>query len=328
MRTCEHETSQYEILCGVSQITAYCGLVCHTIQGQITMPPPFPPQSPNHRSLWRHFLRVTQQSTRRFNIWLYHNVGGIPDTNEKMKAAIDPVYIDLWQYSFLEHVRIFRFACTMYIKSFEHLKHPSYEIKNVKEEIVSAIKGVQSQAQSNLDFISTEYQKSENVAKNVTHIANTLKSKREILQEELEQSNLIYLFRQAQTQIQDHTSRLNPIETLKENIGTLQNVAEEGKKEAMKMEKKDIVSLKESTQSWIADKLLVAHSVVMAFIDGYRIGKKEEMERKDALLVTFAKETVKEHSHVVKEHLEKLLDAQKSRKESDSKTMSENEEKM
>lgn len=278
------------------------------------MPPPFPPRSPHHSSLWRYFLRITQQSARQFDIWLYDNIGGLPGTKEQKKAATAPIYIDLWQYSFLEHVKIFRFACKMYINSFEHLKNPSYEIENVKEEFVSAIKGVQSQAHSNLDFLHSEYQKSGKLSNNITYITETVNSNRKILEQELEHSNLKSLFQVAQTQIEDHRSRLNPIATLKENIGTLKHAAEEGKTEAMKMEKKDLLSLKEIAQSWIADKLLVAHSVLMAFIDGYRIGKKEEMERKDSILVTFAKETVKEHSHVVKEQLEKFLEPNKESK--------------
>ncbi|KAJ8571568.1 hypothetical protein ON010_g5264 [Phytophthora cinnamomi] len=51
----------------------------------------------------------------------------------------------------------------------------------------------------------------------------------------------------------------------------------------------------------------------MAFIEGYREGKELELEREDALLITFAKQAAEDHKDLIENQLKKIMDQQREK---------------
>lgn len=68
------------------------------------------------------------------------------------------MYID---YSFLEHVEIYHFACKLYIKSSEHLQNLSYEIKNYKKKSFQRSKEFSQKHTQLLIFFTRSIKKAE-----------------------------------------------------------------------------------------------------------------------------------------------------------------------
>ncbi|RLN52250.1 hypothetical protein BBJ29_003492 [Phytophthora kernoviae] len=117
----------------------------------------------------------------------------------------------------------------------------------------------------------------------------------------------------AEKVVQETRSQDDVATTLKKNVDELRDLAKVGRDAALKLEKKDVDTFKTGAQSWLADKLLVGQSVLMSFIEGYREGKNMEMEREDALLITFAKQAAEDHKDILQNQIKKIMDEQREK---------------
>lgn len=189
-----------------------------------------------------------------------------------------------------------------------------------KQEVKRAVQAVRGQVSStaseNLSFIdkSLEGTKAhdnihalgEQGAENVKFLAEKVKHVAEGVDTDAVASH-------AKQVVDDTRSKDDVATTLKKNVDELRHLAKEGRDAALRLDKKDVETFKTSAQSWFADKLLVGQSVLMAFIEGYREGKELELEREDALLITFAKQAAEDHKDILENQLKKIMDQQREK---------------
>ncbi|RLN81496.1 hypothetical protein BBJ28_00011957 [Nothophytophthora sp. Chile5] len=294
--------------------------------------PPAP--GAKHYSLFQRFVRVVQTNIRRFDYWAGDRVMGLPNTPELELKRRTPKYADLWEFTLADHRRI---AGEVWDEYWASLDGPSEEeMERTKEEVKQAARtfrgDVESTAGKNLSFIDEKLegttakenlrvlgaQSSENVAylkKELKHVA-----------EGVDTDAVLAHARQV---VEENRSKDDVATTLKKNVGELRDLAKSGRDAALRVERKDLDRVKVEAQSWLADKLLVGQSVLMAFLEGYREGKTLELEREDALLITFAKQAAEDHKDIIQEQLTKILDDQreKQRREQAEEAANEKAEK-
>ncbi|POM78036.1 Flagellar protein [Phytophthora palmivora] len=279
---------------------------------------PRPPAAVKRYSLFQRTVRVVQTSIRRANRWAAVRAPGMPNPPEMEEQLRKPRFVDLWEFTLADHRRIFHEVWQEYKASFagpsdEELEHSKEEVKRV----VQAVRGqVSSTASKNLSFIdkSLEGTKAhdnlhtlgEQGADNVKFLAQEIKQVADGVDTDAVISHAKHV-------VDDTRSKDDVATTLKKNVDELRHLAKEGRDAALKLDKKDVDTFKTSAQSWFADKLLVGQSVLMAFIEGYREGKELEMERKDALLITFAKQAAEDHKDIIENQIKKMMDQQREK---------------
>ncbi|ETP47705.1 hypothetical protein F442_06398 [Phytophthora nicotianae P10297] len=267
-------------------------------------------------SLFQRSVRVVQTSIRRADRWLAVRVPGLPNPPEIEEKHRKPHFVDLWELTLADHRRIFHEVWQEYKASFAGPTEE--ELEQSKEEVKRAVQAVRGQVSStaskNLSFIdkSLEGTKAHNNlhtlgeqgAENVKFLTKEIKHVAEGVDTDAVVSH-------AKQVVDDSRSKDDVATTLKKNVNELRHLAKEGRDAALNLEKKDVETFKTSAQSWFADKLLVGQSVLMAFIEGYREGKQLEMEREDALLITFAKQAAEDHKDIIENQIKKIMDQQR-----------------
>ncbi|KAG7398584.1 hypothetical protein PHYBOEH_010858 [Phytophthora boehmeriae] len=269
-------------------------------------------------SLFQRSVRVVQTSIRRADRWAASRVPGLPNPPEMEEKLRADRFVDLWEFSLADHRRIFREAWQEYKASFTD---PSdEEIERSKEEVKRAARAIRGQvsdtASKNLEFVDKAMEGTkvhtnlhtlgEQGAGNVKFIAKEL-------QKVAHEVDTDAVLTHAEQVVQETRSKDDVATTLKKNVDELRDLAKVGRDAALKLEKKDVDTFKAGAQSWLADKLLVGQSVLMAFIEGYREGKEMEMERKDALLITFAKQAAEDHKDILQNQITKIMDEQREK---------------
>ncbi|KAG3078516.1 Flagellar WD repeat-containing protein [Phytophthora idaei] len=269
-------------------------------------------------SLFQRSVRVVQTSIRHVDRWIAVRVPGLPNPPEIEEKLRKPRFVDLWEFTLADHRRIFHEVWQEYKASFagpseEELEHSKEEVKRA----VQAVRGqVSSTASKNLSFIDKKLEGtkahdnlhtlSEQGAENVKFLTKEIKH----VAEGVDTDAVVSHARQV---VDDSRSKDDVATTLKKNVNELRHLAQEGRDAALNLEKQDVETFKTSAQSWFADKLLVGQSVLMAFIEGYREGKELELEREDALLITFAKQAAEDHKDILENQIKKVMDQQREK---------------
>jgi hypothetical protein len=277
---------------------------------------PRPP--PKRYSLFQRAVRVVQTSIRRADRWAAVRVPGLPNPPEVEARVSQPRFKDLWEFTLADHRRIFFEVWQEYKASFagpsdEELERSKEEVKRV----VLAVRGkVSTTASKNLGFIDKSLEGtrahdnlhalSEQGAENVKFLGKELKHVADGVDTEAVVSH-------AKQVVDDARSKDDVATTFKKNVDELRHLAKEGRDAALKLDVKDVETFKTSAQGWFADKLLVGQSVLMAFIEGYREGKELELQREDALLITFAKQAAEDHKDIIENQLKKIMDQQREK---------------
>ncbi|KAL3671857.1 hypothetical protein V7S43_002525 [Phytophthora oleae] len=279
---------------------------------------PLPPPAVKRYSLFQRTVRVVQTSIRRMDRWAAVRMPGLPNPPEIEEKLRNPRFVDLWEYTLADHRRIFHEVWQEYKASFAG---PSdEELEKSKEEVKQAVQTLRGQVQStaseNLSFIDKSMEGSkahsnlhalgEQGAENVKFLSKEIKHVADGVDTDAVISH-------AKQVVDDSRSKDDVATTLKKNVDELRHLAKEGRDAALKLDKKDVDTFKTSAQSWFADKLLVGQSVLMAFIEGYREGKELEMARKDALLITFAKQAAEDHKDILENQIKKIMDEQREK---------------
>ncbi|KUF97103.1 hypothetical protein AM588_10008076 [Phytophthora nicotianae] len=261
-------------------------------------------------SLFQRSVRVVQTSIRRADRWLAVRVPGLPNPPEIEEKQRKPHFVDLRPSPHLPR-GLAGVQGVIRWSDEEELEQSKEEVKRA----VQAVRGqVSSTASKNLSFIdkSLEGTKAHNNlhtlgeqgAENVKFLTKEIKHVAEGVDTDAVVSH-------AKQVVDDSRSKDDVATTLKKNVNELRHLAKEGRDAALNLEKKDVETFKTSAQSWFADKLLVGQSVLMAFIEGYREGKQLEMEREDALLITFAKQAAEDHKDIIENQIKKIMDQQR-----------------
>ncbi|KAG7379416.1 hypothetical protein PHYPSEUDO_008654 [Phytophthora pseudosyringae] len=279
---------------------------------------PRPPAAVKRYSLFQRTVRVVQTTLRRVDRWAAARVPGLPNPPEMEEKLRTPRFVDLWEFTLADHRRIFREVWQEYKASFDG---PSEEeMERSKEEVKRAVQAVRGQVSStagkNVSFLDRSLEGTrahgnlhalgEQGAENVKFLAKGV-------QQVADGVDADAVLAHAKQVVGDSRSKDDVATTLKKNVDELRDLAKVGRDAALKMDTKDVESFKASAQSWFADKLLVGQSVLMAFIEGYREGKELEMERKDALLVTFAKQAAEDHKDILENQIKKVMDQQREK---------------
>ncbi|KAE8914125.1 hypothetical protein PF005_g21333 [Phytophthora fragariae] len=278
-----------------------------------------PPAVAKRYSLFQRTVRVVQTSIRRADRWVAVRVPGLPNPPEMEEKLRKPRFVDLWEFTLADHRRIFHEVWHEYKTSFAG--PTDEELERSKDEVKRAVQAVRGQvsttASKNVSFIdkSLEGTKAhgnihalgEQGAENVKFLADRVKHVAAGVDTDA-------VVTHAKQVVDDSRSKDDVATTLRKNVDELRLLAKEGRDAALHLDKKDVESFKSSAQSWFADKLLVGQSVLMAFIEGYREGKELELEREDALLITFAKQAAEDHKDIIENQLKKIMDQQREKR--------------
>ncbi|CAI5714264.1 unnamed protein product [Hyaloperonospora brassicae] len=279
------------------------------------MPTPRPAKS---YSLFQRAVRVVQTSIRRVDRWAAVRAPGLPNPPDVEARVRQPRFADLWEFTLADHYRIFFEVWHEYKSSFsgvsdEELAQSKAELKRA----VTAVRGkVADTASANLSFLDESLEGSQ-VHRNLHALRDKGAANVAYLAKEAQhvvgQVDADAVLRRAQDVVDQTRSDDDVATTLKKNVAGLRELAKEGRDAALQLDTRDVERFKTSVQSWVADKLLVGQSVLMAFIDGYREGKAMELAREDALLITFAKQAAEDHKDIIGNQIKKLMDQQREK---------------
>lgn len=269
-------------------------------------------------SLFQRSVRLAQTSVRRLDWWLLNRMPGLPNPPEVEAKLRQPRFVDLWEFTLADHAHNLKLAWRDYRESFEE---PSdVDLERSKEEVkavVGRLRGdVESNASKNLDFLNEQIEGTQLQA-NLKEMQRTSSENVAYLRNELKHAtdkvDVDAVVAHARSAIEENRSKDDVATTLKKNVAEIADLVKEGRDAALAMDKQDVDRVKTDMQSWLADKLMVGQDVLLAFIKGYREGKQLELEREDALLITFAKQAAEEQKEVVKEHFDRFVASQREK---------------
>ena len=273
---------------------------------------------PKRYSLFQRLVRVVQTSIRRFDRWAAVRVPGLPNPPEVDEQLRQPRFVDLWEFTLKDHRRIFHEVRQEYTTSFDTLSDE--DLQRSKEDVKRVMRAVSGQVSStaakNLSFLDTRLEGSqvhdnlhtmkEQGAENVDFLTKKI-------QHVVESVDTDAVVHHAKQVVDDSRSKDDVATTLKKNVDELRGLLKEGRAAALQLDTEDIDTFKKKAQLWFADKLLVGQSVLMAFIEGYREGKEMELKRKDALLISFAKQAAEDHKDIIEKQIKKLMEQQREK---------------
>jgi hypothetical protein len=278
-------------------------------------------------SLFQRSVRVTQTSIRRLNAYLMERMPGLPNPPEIAEQINKPTFKDLWEFTLTDHVHNFRDAWRDYKNSFTD---PSdIDIEKSKEDVRRAalrLRGhVEENASSNAAYLEERLEGTQVLA-NLKEIGTTASGNVGFLKDEFAKAQAQVdpdaVVQNVRAVVDEHRSKKDVVSTLTGNVQELADLVKTGRDAALELEAKDVEALKGEAQSWLADKLMVAQSVLVAFIDGYREGKALELEREDALLLSYAKQAAQEQSAAIKQQLEQFMAEQKQKQQREKEQQS------
>ncbi|TDH65749.1 hypothetical protein CCR75_002021 [Bremia lactucae] len=269
-------------------------------------------------SLLQRSVRLVQTSLRRLDRWASVRVPGLPNPPEIEDRLRKPRFVDLWELSFADHRRIFHEVWQEYKASFVSVSDE--DLQRSKDEVKRALRSVRGQVSSsvgkNISFLDKSLEGTR-VHDNLQSLGEQGAKNVKVLSKELQHVadgvDTDAMISRAQQMVNDSRSKDDVTSTLKKNVKELHNLANESRDAALRLESKDVDNFKASAQSWFADKLMVGQSVLMAFIEGYRSGKMLEMEREDALLVTFVKQAAEDHKDIIENQMKFFLEQQQDK---------------
>ncbi|KAI9921111.1 hypothetical protein PsorP6_002386 [Peronosclerospora sorghi] len=267
-------------------------------------------------SLFQRTVRVIQTSIRRLDRWAAERAPGLPNPPEVEERLRQPRFVDLWELTLADHRRIFHEVWHEYKSSFDGPNDEDLQCsKEEVERMITAVRGqVSDTVGKNLSYMDKNLEGSklhgnlralrEQGMENIAYLNEEIKS----MAGDVDSEAIISHTKQV---IQDYHSKDNTTTTLKKNVDEFRNLVKDGRDAAFQLNAKDVETFKMSAQSWLVDKLLVGQSVLMAFIEGYREGKKLELERKDALLITFVKQASEDHKDIIEKQIKKMMNKQR-----------------
>lgn len=282
-------------------------------------------------SLFQRAVRVAQTSSRRLDWWLLQHMPGLPNPPDKEAELRRPRYVDLWEFTLADHWANARGAWREYCESFAE---PSeLDLERSKQEVRAAVgqlRGeVEGNASKNLAFINEQLEGTQ-LQSNLAELQRTSSENVAFLKKEIEgvaeQVDTDAILAHARRAIDENRSKEDVATTLQKNVAELAELVKEGRDAALSMDKQDVERVREDAQSWLADKLMVGQDVMLAFIRGYREGKQLELEREDALLVTYARAVAEEQKEVLREHFDRFVADQRDKQRREREEQSDEQQ--
>lgn len=274
--------------------------------------------SPKRYSLFQWSVRLVQTSIRRLNWYCLQRMPGLPNPPEIEAELKNPTFVDLWEFTLADHRRNARDAWREYVASFDD--PGDLDLEASKAEIKQAALRLRSQVESNtdknLEFLTDQLQGTQ-VLTNLSHVRATTQTNVAFIKDELKQAkdqiDPEAMLQNVQSTLEQHRSKKDVASTLTSNIDELVDLAKTGRDAALELNQQDMDVLKGDVNSWFADKLMVGQSVLVAFINGYKEGKKLEMEREDAALITLAKQIAEDQKTALKQQFDQYVAAQREK---------------
>ncbi|TYZ63015.1 hypothetical protein PybrP1_008472 [[Pythium] brassicae (nom. inval.)] len=274
--------------------------------------------TPRRYSLFQRGVRVVQTTWRRTDWWLMQRMPGIPNPPEMEEKLRQPTFVDLWEFTLLDHARNVRLAWRQYVASFDD---PSdEEVERSKREVANAVRRLRGQVEDtagqNLEFIGEQLEGTKVLA-NLRELRATGEQNLGYLKGELAHAkdavDTDAVAASVRAAVEETRSKQGVAATLASNVHELADLVKSGRDAALRMEKRDVEAAQANAQSWFADKLLVGQSVLLAFIDGYKEGKQLELKREDALLLTLAKQAAEEQRGALQQQFDALVASQRDK---------------
>lgn len=279
-------------------------------------------------SLFQRSVRVVQTSIRRFDWWMLQKMPGLPNPPEVEAELRKPMFVDLWEFTLADHKQNVKDAWREYVESFQD---PSdLDLEKSKQEIKDAARRLRGEVEENTsknaEFIGETLEGTQVLA-NLQEIRATSEKNIDFLKGELahakEQIDTDAVLENVRATVDEHRSKDDVVTTLSKNVDELVDLVKTGRDAALQMEKQDMEAVKINAQSWFADKLMVGQSVLLAFIAGYKEGKELELNREDALLITFAKQAAEEQKEVLKQQFDRIMAEQREKQQQERKEREE-----
>jgi hypothetical protein len=276
-------------------------------------------------SLFQRSMRLIQQSYRRFDEYCMRIAPGLPNPPEIEEELRKHTFRDLSEFTIADHRKNLRDAWIEYKASFDDPDEE--ELEKSKKIVKDAVFGMKDQVnkntKANLEYLEKRLEGT-TVLSNVKEMSSTASENVQFIRQELANSkdkiDTDAISKKLQQFHEEHRSKKDVATTLKNNVNELIDLGKMGRDTALKMEKKDMEDIKDNLQGWFADKLLVGQSVIMAFVEGYKSGKKLEMTRENSLLISYAKETAEAQKVVLKEQFDNFMEEQKKKAALERKT--------
>lgn len=273
---------------------------------------------PRRYSLFQRTVRLVQTNWRRADWWLMQRMPGMPNPPEIEAQLRQPTFVNLWDFTLMDHARNVRLAWRQYVASFDS---PSdEEIERSKREVAEAARRLRGQVEDtagkNVEYVSEQLEGT-TVLANLRELRATGEQNLSFLQDEVARAkgavDTDAVAASVRAAVEETRSKQGVAATLASNVQELTDLVKEGRNAALRMEKQDVEAAKVNAQSWAADKLLVGQAVLLAFIDGYKAGKQLELEREDALLLTLAKQAADEQRGALQQQFDALVAAQRDK---------------
>ncbi|ETV95337.1 hypothetical protein H310_11231 [Aphanomyces invadans] len=223
-------------------------------------------------SLFQRFLYVTQTSHRRFHAWVEENMIGLPNpplTEEEREQKAREQCVDLWTLTWADHVRFLREAWAEYKETFED----DYEVRQAAREKVKHLKETMEEQRAKVDeHLETHHPElKQHITSWTSDIQRGVGETAAKVQEHVEEMKV-------QAQEVD-------VERIPEHVGDAVNA----------LKNRPVVDVKRDIEEWALDKLMVGRFTMLAFVEGYKSGKEEELARETPLLKELATKAAEPH---------------------------------
>ncbi|KAF0714261.1 Aste57867_3976 [Aphanomyces stellatus] len=227
---------------------------------------------PPRLSLLQRFFYVAQTSYRRMDSWLEKNMVGLPNppmTEEEIQEKEREKIVDLWTLTLADHVRFAREAFVEWKQSFRE----DYKFRDAGEERAEKIKKMVQEQQEKMD---------EHVRVHHPELNQEIHTWKSEIKKGV-QDTTVHL----KTQVDDIKTQAKDIDVdrIPEHIADAVNA----------MKDRPVADVKKDFEEWALDKLMVGRMTMMAFVEGYKEGKTEEMARETPLLKELAERATERH---------------------------------
>ncbi|OQR80711.1 hypothetical protein THRCLA_23442 [Thraustotheca clavata] len=223
------------------------------------------PPRPRRLSPLQSFFYITQTSYRRFNVWIEDVMPGLPSpqlTEDEIKQLEKDELVDLWTLTLADHRRIFRQTWKEYLAT----NNPDYASKeDIQEKL---------------------HQQTEKINQHLTQHHPELKKEIDTWKDQVQEKLDV-----VQTHTKQHVAEMKTQAKAIDVEKIPQHISEA----VQDLKKKPLGNVRNELEAWIIDKLVVGRETVLAFVQGYRSGKEEELHRETPLLKTLADQAAEKH---------------------------------
>ncbi|CAK4609947.1 hypothetical protein LEN26_018294 [Aphanomyces euteiches] len=240
---------------------------------------------PRRMSLLQRFFYVAQNGNKRLDAWLDKHMIGLPDpplTEEERQEQERNKIVDLSTLTLADHIRFAREAWEEYKSTFrDDYEHKDF-IGDGGKKLEESLKEQREKAEQHLETHHPE------LKQQLTTFSTEVKSTIE----------------ETKAQVQVHVDEMK---TQAKNID-VERIPEHVADAVNAVRNRPMVEVKNELEEWAIDKLTVGRLTLEAFVDGYKLGKDEEINRETPLLKELADRATERHKDFIEEKRKELFE--------------------